>query len=482
MIARQIVTWQTVKSEKTGFSRNSHQNPIAIEMALLDSNSKRAGKAWKMADRSQINGRVRALSSSPDLSDRKKHSFLYSMTMCVTSLFVAKGNYIGHDYMGSQVKTMPRGKYDRQKAKEARDRKNAGEPVSPIETPDETPIEIPSESPPSPPIEERNLSKVPRGICKCGHKGDGMYSEHNDSLGASSVLGDGLGECDALDCPCKEFDFSYFTEYWKMKGSSPTPASKKAMEKITKKLTANAVIKGQEKWAEAGVKAQGERDAVSGAQGDPATGVLVSLPSPDQAASPPIKEPVICDGTPKYEPESVDIPGLYNHALQLNPLPYTKPSIEKELGKIDAKLERVELKSDGGDVLSVTPFIKFGEGRIPTDKDIQRAREILMGKGFKVLDPPIPHRPVYYLVIDHIHKTASMTVTLTTKEEVKITLNPPSTIGEAKDAPLEPFVTISNIEDGISLQDARRIARGIRKIARIGENNDGGSGRESEQV
>jgi hypothetical protein len=45
----------------------------------------------------------------------------------------------------------------------------------------------------------------PRSVCKCGHTGDGLNSEHADRVA------EGHGECKVSNCGCFQFTWDGFT-------------------------------------------------------------------------------------------------------------------------------------------------------------------------------------------------------------------------------------------------------------------------------
>jgi hypothetical protein len=342
-----------------------------------------------------------------------------------------------------EVERMPRGKYDRKAAKLARDAKknSEGEKIpEPVKTPSTDVPPIVEAPAPVPTVAELSKKyKLPRGICRCGHQGDGPLSDHSDT-----ERGEGMGFCAALDCDCKEFFFDRYTPFFANKGLR-TEAQKKSTEETIRKLTADAVSQGKEKWAEAGEDGKGEsgdthREATTpkgadlspapeaspaadsgvtnGTQGEPAA-IVSSILSPEHGAPPANNEPVICDGTPKYEPEDRITTGYET---------------------IDEKIKRTE------------KILKFADAK---DEDLIK---MLRAKGFKIIEPVKPKPPVYNLTYNpDEHTGATMIVTLTTKEQVLIHLYRDSFEGCY-------CVTISTIEDGILIQDAVRVSRGIRKL------------------
>ena len=48
--------------------------------------------------------------------------------------------------------------------------------------------------------------RAPRSICSCGHSGDGVKSQHDDSI----TVGHGI--CRVEGCPCHKFAWSRYTD------------------------------------------------------------------------------------------------------------------------------------------------------------------------------------------------------------------------------------------------------------------------------
>ena len=420
-----------------------------------------------------------------------------------------------------KVKLMPRGQYDRKKAKEAR------ELGSGIIT--KSPIEVESVETPKSPIEspkEKPRPKLPSGICICGHTGDGPLSDHGDIPG-----GEGLGMCADSGCECMSFRFERLTEFFASRGLK-TPNSIKQVEDTLKTLAIKAVESGQLVHAKAGEipgngkggvlgtattaevglpgnhregtalahpesrvglpapekpgvsESQADRDAETGTRGEPAVGteVVTPSPSPEHSASPAHNELVSEIKSYTFKPETcTGTIDLSKHPfLTLNPLPLqSQVEADKEAERIlesvgdarESALTPHSLTLADGEVYinasKALPIIEELRRRV-FEKPLDSAIRLLKEKGYRIKEPSI-RLPVYYLTVDKKDKTAEMVVTLTTKEQVKIVLHPATGIGEAPNAPLEPYITISPIEDGISVKDIVRIARGIRKIAREAE-------------
>lgn len=52
----------------------------------------------------------------------------------------------------------------------------------------------------------------PKSMCKCGHPGDGIISQHHNSYGG---LGPGHGACKMVGCDCQQFTWAEYTEDFK---------------------------------------------------------------------------------------------------------------------------------------------------------------------------------------------------------------------------------------------------------------------------
>jgi len=387
---------------------------------------------------------------------------------------------------------MPRGKYDRKLAREMRDaKKTEGKiPISVSPTATEIKVGEGLEPAPAPALtpnadELSKKYKLPRGICRCGHTGDGPLSDHAD-IGR----GEGMGPCSACDCDCIEFFFERYTDFFAHKGLK-TEASKKALEETTRKLLAGAVSKGQEKWAEVGpIPNQAESGAVNRTQSEPAA-MGKSIPSPEHAAPPAIKDDAPCAKCGGEVGHKVNCPDgiAFSNALPAIKTrgEHTKEDCPAVVHKGEYDRDTCYTHHDEKPVLTLNPLPmmpKIGSPNVsmgaPIDS-LKEAARILREKGYKIVEPPAPKRPVYDLSFNPDHpERATITVTLTTKERVIMDLFPPTNIGEAKAVPA-PYLFFGYLENGLSLKDAVRIARGIMKIVRHGEKH-GRDRREPESV
>ena len=74
----------------------------------------------------------------------------------------------------------------------------------------------------------KDMTKVARSFCKCGHKGDGSHSDHSNTY---PVQQDGHGRCMVVGCNCSQFIWERFTdemaEYYRV-GSSKSGWNKNA--------------------------------------------------------------------------------------------------------------------------------------------------------------------------------------------------------------------------------------------------------------